>query len=176
MEVAPPPKKWLQTQTHWYRCVLLLPWLPNTVYILTQVCLHSMHKYQPILHISSQSPDSLQATFLFPETSFTTVTAYQNQQVTTLPQTIPPNLLMLLQITKLKIASNPFAKGFREATRHRDLSTEHLALQMSYLPHRLMIHNPNHLHTFPLPIPSLLHHVQYLQHADHLHHLLHGKL
>ena len=26
---------------------------------------------------------------------------------------------MYVQITKLKIASNPFAKGFREATRHR---------------------------------------------------------
>merc|ERR1711862_180991 len=43
--------------------------------------------------------------FVFPETAFITVTAYQNQQ-----------------ITKLKIDSNPFAKGFREATRTRESS------------------------------------------------------
>ena len=29
-------------------------------------------------------------------------------------------VLMFFQITKLKIASNPFAKGFRESTRSRD--------------------------------------------------------
>merc|ERR1719397_325990 len=68
-----------------------------------------MHKYQPVLHISSHTrqQDTLQppTDFHFPQTIFTTVTAYQNQQ-----------------ITKLKIASNPFAKGFREATRGRDSS------------------------------------------------------
>ncbi|KAG9348856.1 hypothetical protein JZ751_029173, partial [Albula glossodonta] len=41
-------------------------------------------------------------TFSFPETVFTTVTAYQNQQ-----------------ITRLKIDRNPFAKGFRDAGRNR---------------------------------------------------------
>ncbi|KAK7899510.1 hypothetical protein WMY93_020363 [Mugilogobius chulae] len=40
--------------------------------------------------------------FCFPETEFTTVTAYQNQQ-----------------ITKLKIDRNPFAKGFRDPGRNR---------------------------------------------------------
>uniref|UniRef100_T1JHN9 T-box domain-containing protein n=1 Tax=Strigamia maritima TaxID=126957 RepID=T1JHN9_STRMM len=53
-----------------------------------QVSLHSMHKYQPRIHI--QKSESEQAvhldlkkstTFIFNETSFTTVTAYQNQQV-----------------------------------------------------------------------------------------------
>ena len=63
--------------------------------------------------------------FEFPQTIFTTVTAYQNQQVTSFP---PPGFWllanpMIFQITKLKIASNPFAKGFREATRGRDTST-----------------------------------------------------
>ncbi|CAB1347299.1 unnamed protein product [Coregonus sp. 'balchen'] len=41
-------------------------------------------------------------TFSFPETVFTTVTAYQNQQ-----------------ITRLKIDRNPFAKGFRDSGRNR---------------------------------------------------------
>ncbi|KAG7257032.1 hypothetical protein CRUP_000627 [Coryphaenoides rupestris] len=40
--------------------------------------------------------------FSFPETVFTTVTAYQNQQ-----------------ITRLKIDRNPFAKGFRDSGRNR---------------------------------------------------------
>lgn len=38
-------------------------------------------------------------TFVFPSTVFTAVTAYQNQL-----------------ITKLKIDSNPFAKGFRDSS------------------------------------------------------------
>ncbi|KAJ9591739.1 hypothetical protein L9F63_001675, partial [Diploptera punctata] len=77
-----------------------------------QVSLHSMHKYLPRVHILQtkdlDTPPEQQArvdqalTYTFPETTFTTVTAYQNQQ-----------------ITRLKIASNPFAKGFREASRSR---------------------------------------------------------
>eukprot|EP00095_Tigriopus_kingsejongensis_P008857 maker-scaffold15_size728074-snap-gene-4.18 protein:Tk08857 transcript:maker-scaffold15_size728074-snap-gene-4.18-mRNA-1 annotation:"t-box transcription factor tbx18 isoform x1" len=106
-----------------------------------QICLHSMHKYIPRIHVQPLSADQVKSgevpmeirrprlfnppdfflrpgipletlvdvenslSFTFPETVFTTVTAYQNQQ-----------------ITKLKIASNPFAKGFREATRTRDPS------------------------------------------------------
>ncbi|XP_055928715.1 T-box transcription factor TBX22-like [Argiope bruennichi] len=74
-----------------------------------QISLLSMHKYQPRIHIQKMTEgntdpypkislsDSL--TFTFPETQFFTVTAYQNQQ-----------------ITYLKIACNPFAKGFREVT------------------------------------------------------------
>uniref|UniRef100_UPI00358F4F54 T-box transcription factor TBX15-like isoform X2 n=1 Tax=Myxine glutinosa TaxID=7769 RepID=UPI00358F4F54 len=75
--------------------------------------LHSMHRYQPRVHVlkSSAAPDPLPAclpvlpglhTFCFPETVFTTVTAYQNQQ-----------------ITRLKIDRNPFAKGFRDSGRNR---------------------------------------------------------
>ncbi|XP_054858992.1 T-box transcription factor TBX15 [Eublepharis macularius] len=78
------------------------------------IILHSMHKYQPRIHVirkdfsSELSPtkpvpagDGVK-TFNFPETVFTTVTAYQNQQ-----------------ITRLKIDRNPFAKGFRDSGRNR---------------------------------------------------------
>lgn len=58
-----------------------------------QIILHSMHKYQPRVHVirkdfsSELSPNKPVPsgegvkTFSFPETVFTTVTAYQNQQV-----------------------------------------------------------------------------------------------
>ncbi|CAI8023260.1 T-box transcription factor TBX2 [Geodia barretti] len=60
-----------------------------------------MHRYQPRLHIvESDDINSFnwetRQTFIFPETQFTTVTAYQNDK-----------------ITQLKIQTNPFAKGFR---------------------------------------------------------------
>ncbi|XP_046364793.2 T-box transcription factor TBX20-like isoform X2 [Haliotis rufescens] len=76
------------------------------------IILNSMHKYQPRIHIvkkrdatpNQPSLTSLDAeefrTFVFPECVFIAVTAYQNQL-----------------ITKLKIDSNPFAKGFRDSTR-----------------------------------------------------------
>ncbi|KAH9491005.1 T-box transcription factor tbx1 [Bulinus truncatus] len=68
------------------------------------IILNSMHKYQPRLHVL-YTPPKLEdisstenhRTFIFPETKFMAVTAYQNQR-----------------ITQLKIASNPFAKGFRD--------------------------------------------------------------
>ncbi|XP_074133352.1 T-box transcription factor TBX22 isoform X2 [Sminthopsis crassicaudata] len=77
------------------------------------IILQSMHKYKPRVHVIVQDSrfdlaqiQSLPAegvrTFSFPETEFTTVTAYQNQQ-----------------ITKLKIDRNPFAKGFRDPGRNR---------------------------------------------------------
>ncbi|CAH1802356.1 unnamed protein product [Owenia fusiformis] len=66
--------------------------------------LNSMHKYQPRFHVVYVAPkteDTTQLenfkTYVFPETKFTAVTAYQNHR-----------------ITQLKIASNPFAKGFRD--------------------------------------------------------------
>ncbi|XP_058273823.1 T-box transcription factor TBX1 isoform X2 [Hemibagrus wyckioides] len=70
------------------------------------IILNSMHRYQPRLHVVlvDQSRDSQRSahrnfcTFSFPETRFIAVTAYQNHR-----------------ITQLKIASNPFAKGFRTA-------------------------------------------------------------
>ena len=99
------------------------------------ILLNSMHRYQPRIHVvavprtskfhksdfnkksakksvekinfKNSSPDDIESfirgnvykSFLFEETMFTAVTAYQNQL-----------------ITRLKIESNPFAKGFRETS------------------------------------------------------------
>ncbi|XP_050435408.1 T-box transcription factor TBX20-like [Adelges cooleyi] len=80
--------------------------------------LNSMHKYQPRIHLvkrsdlsAGQTVTDLEAeeykTFVYPETTFTAVTAYQNQL-----------------ITKLKIDSNPFAKGFRDSSRLTEFERE----------------------------------------------------
>lgn len=68
------------------------------------IILNSMHKFQPRFHVVYVYPKNEDCsktqnykTFLFPETKFMAVTAYQNHR-----------------ITQLKIASNPFAKGFRD--------------------------------------------------------------
>ncbi|XP_059207976.1 T-box transcription factor TBX2b-like [Centropristis striata] len=65
--------------------------------------LNSMHKYQPRFHIVRANdimklPYSTFRTYVFPETEFIAVTAYQNDK-----------------ITQLKIDHNPFAKGFRDS-------------------------------------------------------------
>ncbi|ETN58222.1 t-box transcription factor tbx20 [Anopheles darlingi] len=82
------------------------------------IVLNSMHRYQPRIHLVRlgpgqnlpSSPKELQEvdhkTYVFPETVFTAVTAYQNQL-----------------ITKLKIDSNPFAKGFRDSSRLTDFDS-----------------------------------------------------
>ncbi|KAL8588349.1 hypothetical protein ACOMHN_033125 [Nucella lapillus] len=64
--------------------------------------LNSMHKYQPRFHLVRTDdilkiPYSPFRTFVFKETEFIAVTAYQNEK-----------------ITQLKIDHNPFAKGFRD--------------------------------------------------------------
>ncbi|XP_054155367.1 T-box transcription factor TBX3-like isoform X2 [Oppia nitens] len=64
--------------------------------------LNSMHKYQPRFHLVRANdllklPYSTFRTYVFKETEFIAVTAYQNEK-----------------ITRLKIDNNPFAKGFRE--------------------------------------------------------------
>ncbi|XP_049800022.1 T-box transcription factor TBX20-like [Schistocerca nitens] len=80
--------------------------------------LNSMHKYQPRIHLVKRSEANASApitdlereefkTFIFPESVFTAVTAYQNQL-----------------ITKLKIDSNPFAKGFRDSSRLTEFERE----------------------------------------------------
>ncbi|KAG2468138.1 TBX18 factor, partial [Polypterus senegalus] len=92
------------------------------------IILHSMHKYQPRVHIIRKecgdelspvktvpSGDGVRA-FSFPETVFTTVTAYQNQQLFIVINII---LIIILKITRLKIDRNPFAKGFRDSGRNR---------------------------------------------------------
>jgi hypothetical protein len=72
----------------------------------SHMLLNSMHKYVPRLHIVEVTDDSADAnnnknvkTFVFDETKFIAVTAYQNTDV-----------------TQLKIDNNPFAKGFRDNT------------------------------------------------------------
>jgi T-box protein 20 len=84
-----------------------------------QIVLNSMHRYMPRIHLVRLSPDQNipttpaelkglhHKTFVFQETVFTAVTAYQNQL-----------------ITKLKIDSNPFAKGFRDSSRLTDYDFE----------------------------------------------------
>ncbi|XP_029617827.1 T-box transcription factor TBX3-like [Salmo trutta] len=64
--------------------------------------LNSMHKYQVRFHVVRandilQLPYSTFMTYVFSETEFIAVTAYQNDK-----------------ITQLKIDNNPFAKGFRD--------------------------------------------------------------
>ncbi|CAF1215166.1 unnamed protein product [Rotaria magnacalcarata] len=71
------------------------------------IILNSMHRYQPRIHCvyspSGKTDETILQqtqtfrTFTFSETTFISVTAYQNHR-----------------ITQLKIASNPFAKGFRD--------------------------------------------------------------
>ncbi|CAB1324795.1 unnamed protein product [Coregonus sp. 'balchen'] len=97
------------------------------------IILQSMHKYKPRVHVIRHDPrldlskiPSLptegMASFSFPETEFTTVTAYQNQQVHTVSKSEPIGTALTNQnqqtITKLKIDRNPFAKGFRDPGRN----------------------------------------------------------
>ena len=68
----------------------------------SHMLMNSMHKYIPRIHVVEvNNENSIPETFMFNETKFIAVTAYQNTDV-----------------TQLKIDNNPFAKGFREnATR-----------------------------------------------------------
>ncbi|XP_072744959.1 uncharacterized protein [Anoplolepis gracilipes] len=93
-----------------------------------QIVLNSMHRYQPRIHLvrcrhtddSSLHISDLQKeehkTFIFPEAIFTAVTAYQNQL-----------------ITRLKIDSNPFAKGFRDSSRLTDFERDPMELMEQQL-------------------------------------------
>ncbi|XP_047482906.1 T-box transcription factor TBX20-like [Penaeus chinensis] len=92
------------------------------------IVLNSMHRYQPRIHLvrrhdSGQGPVADldledHKTFIFSETVFTAVTAYQNQL-----------------ITKLKIDSNPFAKGFRDSSRLTDFERETMESMLSDHPY-----------------------------------------
>ncbi|XP_055056336.2 T-box transcription factor TBX2a [Misgurnus anguillicaudatus] len=78
--------------------------------------LNSMHKYQPRFHIVRANdilklPYSTFRTYVFPETDFIAVTAYQNDK-----------------ITQLKIDNNPFAKGFRDTGNGRREKRKQLGL------------------------------------------------
>ncbi|KAH8302242.1 hypothetical protein KR044_004360 [Drosophila immigrans] len=98
------------TGAHWQSQSLLFSKVKltnNTLDNNGHIVLASMHKYQPRLHVVraadlSQLHWAPQQAFVFPETEFIAVTAYQNDR-----------------ITKLKIDNNPFAKGFRESGQSR---------------------------------------------------------
>ncbi|XP_023171346.2 T-box transcription factor TBX6 [Drosophila hydei] len=98
------------TGKHWQSQALLFSKVKltnNTLDNNGHIVLASMHKYQPRLHVIrtsdlTQIPWAPQQAYVFPETEFIAVTAYQNDR-----------------ITKLKIDNNPFAKGFRETGQSR---------------------------------------------------------
>ncbi|GIY17861.1 t-box transcription factor TBX3 [Caerostris darwini] len=88
--------------------------------------LNSMHKYQPRFHLVRANdilklPYSTFRTYVFKETEFIAVTAYQNEK-----------------ITQLKIDNNPFAKGFRDTgagKREKKRQAMLLSQQRSQSPH-----------------------------------------
>lgn len=66
--------------------------------------LNSLHKYEPRVHLVRVGTEPRRVlTFPFPETQFIAVTAYQNEEV-----------------TSLKIKYNPFAKAFLDAKERPD--------------------------------------------------------
>ncbi|XP_042909739.1 T-box transcription factor TBX20 [Parasteatoda tepidariorum] len=103
------------------------------------IVLNSMHKYQPRIHLVRRKQGGSSVitdleteecrTYVFPETVFTAVTAYQNQL-----------------ITKLKIDSNPFAKGFRDSSRLTEFDRDTM---------EALIGDPSYLHS---PFRALLEH------------------
>ncbi|KAM4567330.1 T-box transcription factor TBX4 [Odontesthes bonariensis] len=94
------------TGAHWMRQLISFQKLKLTNNHLDpfgHIILNSMHKYQPRLHIVKAdennafgSKNTAYCTHVFHETTFISVTSYQNHK-----------------ITQLKIENNPFAKGFR---------------------------------------------------------------
>ncbi|XP_050397967.1 T-box transcription factor TBX20 isoform X2 [Patella vulgata] len=106
------------------------------------VILNSMHKYQPRIHVvkkkeSTQCQGAISSiegeefrTFIFPESVFIAVTAYQNQL-----------------ITKLKIDSNPFAKGFRDSTRLTDFDSPGMSPSFAF-PYRDTMESLLQQHTY----------------------------
>ncbi|KAI1233012.1 T-box transcription factor TBX1, partial [Lamprotornis superbus] len=113
-------------------CALLSPcsaWISYCLLarFIIQIILNSMHRYQPRFHVVYVDPrkDSEKyaeenfKTFVFEETRFTAVTAYQNHRVRQQRSSGQPKAGVGVApavpwITQLKIASNPFAKGFRD--------------------------------------------------------------
>lgn len=69
--------------------------------------LNSLHKYEPRVHVVRVGSEHRRVvTYPFPETQFIAVTAYQNEEV-----------------TSLKIKYNPFAKAFLDAKERPDDSS-----------------------------------------------------
>ncbi|XP_075588884.1 uncharacterized protein LOC124497325 isoform X5 [Dermatophagoides farinae] len=147
--------------------------------LIFQTILNSMHKYQPRFHLVRANdllklPYSTFRTYVFKETEFIAVTAYQNEK-----------------ITRLKIDNNPFAKGFRETgagKREKKNSLMSLGSNTSggggggssgggsyghhpHLSHHSH-HHPHHHHSSLTPTTPTSHHHNYLinGHHPHLHH------
>lgn len=73
-------------------------------YVFFQIMLNSLHKYEPRVHLVRHGCEPRRmVTYPFPETQFIAVTAYQNEEV-----------------TSLKIKYNPFAKAFLDAKERPD--------------------------------------------------------
>lgn len=73
-----------------------------------QIMLNSLHKYEPRVHIVKVGSEQRKVlAYPFPETQFIAVTAYQNEEV-----------------TSLKIKFNPFAKAFLDAKERPDTSQQ----------------------------------------------------
>uniref|UniRef100_A0A672YYV5 T-box transcription factor 3b n=1 Tax=Sphaeramia orbicularis TaxID=375764 RepID=A0A672YYV5_9TELE len=94
--------------------------------------LNSMHKYQPRFHIVRANdilklPYSTFRTYVFSETEFIAVTAYQNDK-----------------ITQLKIDNNPFAKGFRDTDTSTSTSTHGAEKEHLYKFHNSFAHGCFH--------------------------------
>ncbi|XP_067613683.1 T-related protein isoform X2 [Eurosta solidaginis] len=74
-----------------------------------QIMLNSLHKYEPRVHLVRVGTEQRHVvTYAFPETQFIAVTAYQNEEV-----------------TSLKIKYNPFAKAFLDAKERPDTLYSH---------------------------------------------------
>ena len=79
-----------------------------------------MHKYQPRFHLVRANdilklPYSTFRTYVFKETEFIAVTAYQNEKVWYLVSShCCTTNSVFWPVTQLKIDNNPFAKGFRD--------------------------------------------------------------
>ncbi|XP_070204708.1 T-box transcription factor TBX2b-like isoform X2 [Littorina saxatilis] len=95
-------EQWMQKVVTFHKLKLSNNISDKHGFVSIPTILNSMHKYQPRFHLVVASdilklPYSAFRTFVFKETSFIAVTAYQNEK-----------------ITQLKIDHNPFAKGFRD--------------------------------------------------------------
>ncbi|XP_071094138.1 T-box transcription factor TBX3-like isoform X1 [Haliotis cracherodii] len=95
-------EQWMQKVVSFHKLKLTNNISDKHGFVSTFTILNSMHKYQPRFHLVRTDdilklPYSAFRTYVFKETEFIAVTAYQNEK-----------------ITQLKIDHNPFAKGFRD--------------------------------------------------------------
>ncbi|XP_054260177.1 T-related protein [Macrosteles quadrilineatus] len=110
-EVAPPNPIYIHPESpnfgaHWMKESVSFAKvkLTNKTNGSGQIMLNSLHKYEPRVHIVRVGSDQRRVvTYPFPETQFIAVTAYQNEEV-----------------TSLKIKYNPFAKAFLDAKERPD--------------------------------------------------------